>query len=149
MNELTTPAKIDAWEMKLVLQGDYQNCCQQACVAMIANVPLMEIVSAVGSERIGLTEREVLGEKYNFVIDRWGYIVSAVGENCLGAITRKHELVWCNLSSWNDPSFAHVILIYKKEVFDPLYGHNPKWEYDKYISIIHPVVHLYRERLTS
>lgn len=126
-------------KIEYVSQKPFLICCQQACIAMLSGKSLSEIISLSGYKKLRSDERSRVLEKYNIEISSMGYIVEGVGDNCIGALIKKHNILWCNLSSWKDPNYAHAVIIADETVFDPLDGINPKWDCDKYISFAFPI----------
>ena len=122
--------------MKLVMQHPHPQACELACLAMLADVTLDDIIKLVGSPRKPDSPdaervREALGLR---IVD--AMVVDGMGARCLGYLIPKHKTMIATLSSCVDVQFAHAVVIHGGQCYDPHWGMNPSWPWDKYISFV-------------
>jgi len=125
--------------VKLVLQGEHPNACQQACIAMLAGVELADVIAVIGSEALGGQGREQALAHFGLKLSRVGFTVEGWGENCLGALRKKYPTLWLRMSDCLDPGYGHAALLHENQVYDPFWGLNPRWPWHRYVSHATPV----------
>lgn len=124
--------------MIYVSQSTYNNACQQACIAMLTEQSLPEVIRILGENR--LDEKS----KVDYLAERHIHLGPALmthglGNNSIGYLSKTYNTLWCSLSDWKDVQYGHAILIHNRTVYDPDKGINPDWPSAKYISRIQPV----------
>ncbi len=126
--------------MKFVSQRPHPNACALACLAMILDVSLDDVIAIAGSdERAALGTKRKVFEHYGREWPHSAFIVEGFGDQALGALTQKYETLYCGVYSWKDPNFSHAVLIHNKDVYDPWDGINPSWPSDRYIGDAMPI----------
>jgi hypothetical protein len=116
-----------------VSQLPYSNCCQQACIAMLAGVTLAEVIALVGDARMGSMESKKCEEKFGIKFGR-GFFTEAYGYHTVGGLSKNNRALWCGVWDSLDPGFAHNVLIVDRALYDPYVGINPAWPWSRYIS---------------
>jgi hypothetical protein len=125
--------------MNLVRQDGFPQACQQACIAMIADVALTDVVAMVGTEPLSFADRTRALTHFGFAEDRSRYIVQGYGRDCLGALIRRHKVMLCRLADCLNVQFSHCVLISDGRMLDPDYGENPVWPWSRYVVDAGPV----------
>jgi hypothetical protein len=101
---------------------------------MIAGVDLDVVIAVAGND-----------ERWNFdgherVLKHFGlqlvnsFVTAGYGDKCLGGLMRQHPVLVCSWSSCLDPSYAHETVVTEGRNFDPLFGVDPSYPWDRYVS---------------
>lgn len=120
--------------MKLVRQDGHPTACWLACFAMFVDSDLGTVIEIAGND-----ERRNF-EGANRVMAHFGLEhvrsvkTEGYGNNCLGGLMRQHPVLFCSWSSCLDPSYAHETLVADGHNFDPLFGIDPSYPWDRYVS---------------
>ena len=126
--------------MNLVLQRSNKHACVLACIAMVCDTTLDEVIKVAGTD--GIPDPEVvkatcrhLGVEY----PDGGYIVDGFGDRSLPVLMSKHRTLMCTVASCLDLDFRHRVVIHDRELYDPGAGMNPSWPWDYRVCAAAPV----------
>lgn len=120
--------------MKLVRQDGHPNACWLACFAMFTDSDLATVIGIAGNdERHNFDGHERVTKHFGLKLAK-SCKTEGYGDNCLGGLMRQHPVLFCSWSSCLDPNYAHETLIHDGHNFDPLFGVDPQYRWDKYVS---------------
>lgn len=126
--------------LKLVLQAPYQNCCQQACIAMLTGMPLGTVIAELGDGRLGAIERRLFLASHGVEHSDQVHITEALGDNAIAALMRKYTTMWVTVFSCVESGYGHACILHNGDLYDPYDGVNPHWPWHRYIAQIAPIV---------
>lgn len=121
--------------MKLVLQGNYHNACQQACLAMIIGVPIEDIIALVGAHRMGKTEHDLVFEKYGVSRADRCTKIEGIGLDSLVGLRKRNSTLMLSVYDCMDANYAHAVLLHEGNLYDPYLGLNPQWPWSRVIAL--------------
>lgn len=119
--------------MKLVRQNNHETC-QQACIAMLGNVELEDVVRLVGDRALGTNERRQAFDHFRIKYPEGesGFVISIV-ETPLIRLMRDHKYLLCSVADWKDPSWGHAVVIHDMHIYDPWRGIDPEWPWTRHV----------------
>jgi hypothetical protein len=126
--------------INLVLQGSYGNACQQACLAMLAGVPLSEVISFIGDHRLSREDHDKVCAYYGIEIDPVGYRPAWMDTYRVGKMAKDHSTLLVSQFDWLDTAFSHCVLLHNGMMYDPAMGINPHWPWTRVIGMLSPVL---------
>lgn len=126
--------------INLVLQGQYHNACQQACLAMLAGVTVEEVVSFIGDHRLDGSDRQKVCDKYGIVLDKVSYQATWMDVYRIGKMAKVHGTLLIDQFDWFDTAFGHNILLHNGQLYDPALGMNPHYPWTRVFGKSRPVI---------
>ena len=124
--------------MKLIMQHPHPKACVLACIAMVEGVNLETVIALAGDPgqpnydtRLKIAKH--FGRQYGYMSE-CGVPIQFWGEGNLMDMMRAHETLLVSVNSITDPNFSHAAVIHQRQLYDPHYGMNPTWEWDKVLS---------------
>lgn len=128
--------------MKLVSQHPHPKACVLACIAMLERVTLDTVIGLAGSPEPPDYETRMRIAKF-FGRERT-YMTQSVpviywGTDSLMELMRQASTYIVSVNSCLDPNFAHAAILHERELYDPFYGMNPQYPWDKTITRVYHV----------
>jgi len=121
--------------MKLVLQGQYQTACQQACLAMLADISIEDIIALVGPKRMDQAEHDKVFEKYGVSRADRCTNVMGIGLDSLVGLRKRDPTLMLSLYDCMDANYGHAVLLHEGNLYDPYLGMNPSWSWSRHIAL--------------
>ena len=125
--------------MKLVLQGQYRDACQQACIAMLTDLPIETVIAVLGKSRLASWDRADFLKSHGIDCPNMSYWIESVGANCIGGLMQIHSTLWLTLGSCVDMTYGHAVILHEGQLYDPFHGMNPSWRWDRSVVMATPV----------
>lgn len=120
--------------MNLVMQHPYPDACWLACLAMLVNSNIEEIVRIAGTaERWNFDGQDRVMKHFGLKLSR-ACVTEGYGDRCLGGLMRQHDYLVCTWSSCLRPEYAHCTVVHGGHNFDPWNGMDPSYSWDTYVS---------------
>jgi hypothetical protein len=129
-------------QMKLVLQHPHGSACQQACIAMLADRTIEQVIADAGTDgKIDITIRSRLYRLYGLTIPDESFAIAPFETNprSLTWLMQNHTTLLCSLYDWKDIHYAHAIIIHNGDLYDPWHGMNPTWPWHRVIGQATPI----------
>jgi hypothetical protein len=126
--------------INLVLQGQHGNACQQSVLAMLAGVPLGEVISLIGDHRLAKADFEKVCVQFGIEVDPVGYRPAWMDTYRVGKMAKDHGTLVVSQFDWLDTAFSHCVLIHNGVLYDPALGINPQWPWTRVIGLTSPVL---------
>lgn len=125
-----------------VSQHPHPKACQQAVIAMLAGVPLADVLAIVGNDALAWRERERACKHFGIELTGDRVIVEALGSGCVGALIQKYPATWVHIGDARNVNLAHHALIVREgeRMLDPHYGENPLWPWSHYVVFAQGVI---------
>ena len=126
--------------MKLVSQAGWPDACQQACIAMLADLPIEDVIAVVGDQRLGTSERRSAWLRFNIAIPDEGFLIQPYGSGSLARLMKEFPRLWCGVMDARNSMFSHCVVIDNGNLYDPHYGLNPQWPWSHYVMQVQPIL---------
>lgn len=122
--------------MKLILQTGHPSACQHACIGMLCDKTLDEVITEAGSDG------KMCYDTRKRLLQMWGYpsytglsiIVDSFGSHALGALIREHNLMLGSIYSCKESGYGHNVVICNGDLYDPQSGINPSLPWHHYVA---------------
>lgn len=122
-------------KMKLVIQPPRSRVCGQACVAMIAELPLVSVCGVFGHAHATTTKH------VTDALARLGVEAKPLVKATRGFISPEVKRAIIRLHWGSKKAGTHWIVFYDGDFYCPVYGKNPDWNlfplmrYTSYIEV--------------
>src|SRR4051794_25825618 len=106
--------------MQLVMQHPHSCACQQACIAMLANRTIDQVIADAGTDgKIDISIRSRLHSLYGLTPPNYSYAIAPFENNdrSLMWLMNSHKTLLCSVYDWKDIHYAHAIVIHDGEMF--------------------------------